>query len=81
MNNENLIEDVIKWIKNNETLSPLIYSSADPKIVKEKQIQYGQEVLANKIESFFEKLSNKLLSYTFGIFICSNNFLKHSFSL
>ena len=44
MNNENLIEDVIKWIRNNETLSPLIYSSADPKIVKEKQIQYGQEV-------------------------------------
>lgn len=69
MNNENLIEDVIKWIKNNETLSPLIYSSADPKIVKEKQIQYGQEVLANKIESIFEKLSNKLLNHTFGIFI------------
>ena len=46
MNNENLIEDVIKWIRNNETLSPLIYSSADPKIVTEKQIQYGQEVLA-----------------------------------
>ena len=65
MNNEKLIEDVIKWIKNNETLSPLIYSSADPKIVKEKQIQYGQEILANKIESFFEKLSNKLLNNTF----------------
>ena len=69
MNNENLIEDVIKWIRNNETLSPLIYSSADPKIVKEKQTQYGQEVLANKIESIFEKLSNKLLNHTFGIFI------------
>ena len=69
MNNENLIEDVIKWIKNNETLSPLIYSSADPKIVKEKQTRYGQEILANKIESFFEKLSNKLLNHTFGIFI------------
>ena len=69
MNNENLIEDVIKWIRNNETLSPLIYSSADPKIVKEKQFQYGQEVLANKIESIFEKLSNKLLNHTFGIFI------------
>ena len=69
MNNENLIEDVIKWIKNNETLAPLIYSSADPKIVKEKQTRYGQEILANKIESFFEKLSNKLLNHTFGIFI------------
>ena len=69
MNNKNLIEDVIKWIKNNETLSPLIYSSADPKIVKEKQTQYGQEILANKIEKFFEKLSNKLLNHTFGIFI------------
>ena len=69
MNNENLIEDVIKWIKNNETLSPLIYSSADPKIVKKKQTRYGQEILANKIESFFEKLSNKLLNHTFGIFI------------
>ncbi|MDC3072028.1 four-carbon acid sugar kinase family protein [bacterium] len=69
INNEKLIEDVMKWIKNNETLSPIIYSSADPKIVKEKQTQYGQEILANKIESFFEKLSNKLLNYTFGIFI------------
>ena len=28
-----------------------------------------QEILANKIESFFEKLSNKLLNHTFGIFI------------
>ena len=69
MNNEKLIQEVLKWIRNNETLSPLIYSSADPKIVKEKQIQYGQEVLANKIESIFEKLSNKLLNHTFGIFI------------
>ena len=43
--------------------------NANPKIVKEKQTQYGQEVLANKIESFFEKLSNKLLNHTFGIFI------------
>ena len=69
MNNKNLVDDVIKWIKNNKTLTPLIYSSADQKIVKEKQTQYGQEILANKIESFFEKLSNKLLNYTFGIFI------------
>ncbi len=69
MNNEDLIDDVVKWIKNNETLTPLIYSSADQKIVKEKQTQYGQEILANKIESFFEKLSNKLLNHTFGIFI------------
>ena len=29
INNEDLVEKVFSWIKVNETLSPLIYSSSD----------------------------------------------------
>ena len=69
INNEDLVEKVFSWIKDNETLSPLIYSSSDTKTVTEKQKQYGQEILANKIENFFELLSKKLVKDNFGTFI------------
>lgn len=69
MNNNKLVEEVYVWIKENETLSPLIYSSSDSKKVLEKQQQFGQEILANKIEDFFEKISKKLVKDTFGKFI------------
>ena len=69
INNEDLVEKVFSWIKVNETLSPLIYSSSDTKTVTEKQKQYGQEILANKIENFFELLSKKLVKDNFGTFI------------
>ena len=69
MNNKNLVEKVFSWIKDNETLSPLVYSSSDTKTVTEKQKQYGQEILADKIENFFELLSKKLVKDNFGTFI------------
>ena len=69
MNNKNLVEKVFSWIKDNETLSPLVYSSSDTKTVTEKQKQYGQEILADKIENFFELLSKKLVKDSFGTFI------------
>ncbi|MDC3140921.1 four-carbon acid sugar kinase family protein [Alphaproteobacteria bacterium] len=69
INNEDLVEKVFLWIKDNETLSPLVYSSSDTKTVTEKQKQYGQEILANKIENFFELLSKKLVKDNFGTFI------------
>ncbi len=69
INNEDLVEKVFSWIKVNETLSPLIYSTSDTKTVTEKQKQYGQEILANKIENFFELLSKKLVKDNFGTFI------------
>ncbi len=69
INNEDLVENVFSWIKDNETLSPLVYSSSDTKTVTEKQKQYGQEILANKIENFFELLSKKLVKDNFGTFI------------
>ena len=69
INNEELVEKVFSWIKDNETLSPLVYSSSDTKTVTEKQKQYGQEILANKIENFFELLSKKLVKDNFGTFI------------
>ena len=69
MNNSNLIEEVFLWIKKNESLSPLIYSSSNHKNVVEKQKQYGIKILANKIELFFEKLTNKLVKDDFGKFI------------
>ncbi len=69
INNEDLVEKVFSWIRENETLSPLVYSSSDTKTVTEKQKQYGQEILANKIENFFELLSKKLVKDNFGTFI------------
>ena len=69
INNEDLVEKVFSWIKDNETIAPLVYSSSDTKTVKEKQKQYGQELLANKIENFFELLSKKLVKDNFGTFI------------
>ena len=69
INSEDLIEKVLSWIKDNETLSPLVYSSSDTKVVSEKQKQYGQEILANKIENFFEVLSKRLVKDNFGTFI------------
>jgi uncharacterized protein YgbK (DUF1537 family) len=69
INNEDLIEKVLSWIKDNETQSPLVYSSSDIKAVSEKQKQYGQELLANKIEKFFELLSQRLVKDNFGTFI------------
>ena len=69
INNDDLIEKVLSWIKDNETQSPLVYSSSDIKSVSEKQKQYGQELLANKIEKFFELLSKRLVKDNFGTFI------------
>ena len=69
INDKDLIEKVLSWIKDNETQSPLVYSSSDIKAVSEKQKQYGQELLANKIEKFFELLSKRLVKDNFGTFI------------
>jgi len=69
MNNIKLVEEVYIWIKENESLSPLIYSSSDSNNVSAKQKQFGQEILANKIEGFFEKISHKLVNDSFGKFI------------
>ena len=69
INNKDLVEKVFSWIKDNETLSPLVYSSSDARTVTEKQKQYGQEILADKIEKFFELLSKKLVKDNFGTFI------------
>ena len=69
INDKDLIEKVLSWIKDNETQSPLVYSSSDIKSVSEKQKQYGQELLANKFEKFFELLSKKLVKDNFGTFI------------
>jgi uncharacterized protein YgbK (DUF1537 family) len=69
MNNTNFLEEVFLWIKKNQTLSPLIYSSSDHDVVLKKQKQFGQDVLANNIECFFEKLSTRLVKDSFGRFI------------
>ena len=69
MKNKGLVEDVFLWIKENEKLSPVIYSSSDPSLVSDKQKEFGLDVLANKIEEFFKILSRKLVRDNFGKFI------------
>jgi uncharacterized protein YgbK (DUF1537 family) len=41
---------------------PLIYSSADPDVVRSVQKRYGQEIIANVIEGFFAELAVKLVA-------------------
>ena len=42
-------------------LAPIIYSSADPAIVKQAQQRYGGELLAEKIETLFADLASELV--------------------
>lgn len=59
---ENVIEgqttpqSILQWALEQDGL-PLIYSSADPKVVKTVQDRFGQEVAAGAIEAFFAELA------------------------
>ena len=48
-------EEVIQWTLKNKNKKPLLYSSSEPNIVKKNQKKYGKELVAKKIESFFEQ--------------------------
>ncbi|SFK67213.1 3-oxo-tetronate kinase [Shimia haliotis] len=49
-------EDVAAWVLGQET-PPLVFSSADPDVVKETQRQFGTSRAAEAIEGFFAELA------------------------
>lgn len=64
-------EDVMSGAVSAETLAdwvvaqsktPLVYSSADPEVVKQAQGKFGTEVVASKIESLFSDLAKILVA-------------------
>ncbi len=53
------VTSIADWVMAQDT-PPLVYSSADPEIVRAAQDTYGQEAVANAIESFFSDLAANL---------------------
>lgn len=52
---------VLDWALKTEGL-PLIYSSADPEVVKEVQTRFGRDEAASAIEGFFAELARKAVA-------------------
>lgn len=50
---------LVDWALSQDT-APLIYSSADPDVVKQAQTDFGREVIAAKIETLFANLAAEL---------------------
>lgn len=50
------VEDVAAWVMDQEA-APLVFSSADPDIVKDAQRQFGASRAAEAIEAFFAELA------------------------
>lgn len=47
----------IQWVLENRDFEPLVFSSAEPDVVRRAQEHYGQEKLALTIEAFFAELA------------------------
>lgn len=59
MSRDGKLDDLVDWVMAQET-TPLIYTSADPDVVKAAQATYGTEVIATAIEDMFAALAAKL---------------------
>lgn len=58
-NEQTILQEVVDWILDQKQ-APLVYTSADPCVVKLAQKKYGAESIANEIESFFGTLARLL---------------------
>ncbi len=58
---EQTVDATARWVlKQADTALPLVYSSADPEIVRALQGRHGTERVAHAVESFFAKLAQQL---------------------
>jgi uncharacterized protein YgbK (DUF1537 family) len=57
MNGEISVSTALDFVRANLDASPLIYSSADPDVVRAAQERYGMEAIAHTIEGFFATLA------------------------
>jgi uncharacterized protein YgbK (DUF1537 family) len=58
------VDGICNWVLEQEAI-PLIYTSADPAIVRAAQGEFGQEFIADKIETFFGAIAVKLVELGF----------------
>ena len=58
-NEQTILQEVVDWVLE-QNQAPLVYTSADPCVVKLSQEKYGAECIANQIESFFGTLAQLL---------------------
>jgi len=54
------LETICNWIMQ-QTVTPLIYSSADPDIVKIAQKRFGQQAISEKIENIMGAIANEMV--------------------
>ncbi len=60
MQTPGLADQLATWTTHQKT-APLLYTSADPKIVADAQAHYGQTAIANAIEQLFSDLAVRLV--------------------
>ena len=56
---DGMVDDLVAWAMD-QSLPPLIYTSADPAVVKEAQATYGTNRIAGLIEAMFASLAHHL---------------------
>ncbi len=62
MSGDDVMEQATAFARRWSLESPLIYSSAGPKVVARAQERYGTEALAQRIESLFAQLARTLIA-------------------
>ena len=65
INDLEYLRKVINWVIKNKKNKPLLYSSSKPDIVKKNQKEYGKDLIASKIESFFQDVVSELYEEDF----------------
>lgn len=60
MNGTQNAEKVANWVMNQDHDAPLVYSSAEPAVVKAAQERFGQVMVANRIEGLFHDLAAEM---------------------
>jgi uncharacterized protein YgbK (DUF1537 family) len=59
------IDDIVDWVVAQDS-APLVYTSADPDVVRQAQKTYGTEVIAAAIEAMFADLAARLAQAGIG---------------
>lgn len=61
---------ICDWIESQEK-TPLVYSSADPKIVKAAQEKFGTDIIAEKIEGLMGAIATEMVKRSAKCIICA----------
>ncbi|MEM9277211.1 MAG: nucleotide-binding domain containing protein, partial [Pseudomonadota bacterium] len=64
------VESVCNWIFE-QTAAPLVFTTADPAVVRAAQGEFGQDFIATKIESFFGELAVESVNRGIKKIICA----------